>query len=459
MQRIKRPETVAIGENGVRTVGFRQQMAGRALRAGLVLLVCALVFGGILPSAEGAAVSARSGLASGHDAPVPFEVWRFDRETGTSRSLGYPASRTAWGLAEFAPAADLDITRVEFWTTDAATDADVYLYDGFDGNTLGRLLAANLNSAFERAGFHAVPLDAPVPVSRGDSLVVVVKITNASRGHPLQLDSEEHSGRLRTFASPNGEDGSWYDVGARGLGALAISLDARPAAPAQADGAGARVFLPVIAKNYTPSTTGWTVLLDEDFEGDFPGEWQLRDQDAAEGRYLLGQRDCRAYSGSQVGWLVGAGAGAALGCRSAYPRHVESWAVYGPFSLAGASDAELAFQLWLNSEPEYDGLFVGASTDGAAFHGYTITGNSAGWMPYRLDLRAVPELGNLAGQKEVWIALIFVSDGVVQMQGGAYIDNIVLRKYIGTPGDAPAEVAPGLGGTAQRKEATYSLRR
>ncbi|MFN2243441.1 MAG: hypothetical protein ACK2U2_14210, partial [Anaerolineae bacterium] len=59
----------------------------------------------------------------------------------------------------------------------------------------------------------------------------------------------------------------------------------------------------------------------------------------------------------------------------------------------------------------------------------------------------------------VWVALIFVSDGVVRLQEGAYIDDIVLRKYMGTPASVPEEVAPGLGGTAQRKEATFSLRR
>jgi len=437
-----------IGENGVRTVGVRQHIIG-------LLVACALILGGMLPSAA----RAQPGLASAQGAPVPFEARRFDQETGTTRSLGYPASKTAWGLAEFVPAADLNITRVEFWTTDAATDVDVYLYRGFDGNAPGRRLAAKLDSAFEEAGFHAVTLDAPVAVSGGDPVVAVVKITNASRGHPLQIDSEERGGRLRTLASPSGEDGSWYDVGAGGYGALAISLDARPASPATAGDAQARVFLPVVTRGYPQQATGWSVLLQEDFEDGSPSEWQLKDQNPAEGLYTLGRRSCRAYSGSQAGWLVGGGAGAELGCQSAYPRHVEAWAVYGPFSLAGASAAELAFQMWLNSEPEYDGLFTGASTDGVSFHGYTVSGNSAGWRPYRLDLGAVPELGNLAGQEKVWVALIFVSDGVVRLQEGAYIDDIVLRKYVGTPASVPEEVAPGLGGTAQRKEAAFSLRR
>ena len=194
-------------------------------------LVCALLLGGLWPAGEGAVVSALPGLASALDAPVPFEAWRFDGDAGWSRSLGYPASRTAWGLAEFAPGAELDITRVEFWTTDATTDVDVYLYDGFDGTTLGNRLASKLNSAFDEAGFHSVILDAPVPVTGGDQVVAVIKITNASRGHPLLLDGKERDGRVRTFASPNGDSGSWYDVGASGHGALAIFVGAEPAGP------------------------------------------------------------------------------------------------------------------------------------------------------------------------------------------------------------------------------------
>ena len=440
-------------------VGFRRRMAGWALRAGLGFLVCALVLGGLWPAGEGATASALPEQVSALDAPVPFEAWRFDSDAGWRRSLGYSASRTAWGLAEFTPGADFDITGVEFWTTDVTTDVDVYLYDSFDGTTLGNRLASKLNSAFDEAGFHSVALDAPVPVTSGDQFVAVVKITNARRGYPLLLDSEERDGRLRTFASPNGDSGSWYDVGTSGHGALAILIGAEPAVADTVARWEYQVFLPLVASHHAPSTTGWTVIVEEDFEGLFPGQWQLRDGEPGEGLYVLGPRACRAFSGSQSGWVVGGGAGAGLGCKSAYPRHVESWMVYGPFSLAGASDAELAFQLWLNSEPEYDGVFCGASIDGVEFHGYSVTGNSAGWVQHALNLRAVPELGDLAGQEEVWIALLFVSDGVVRMQEGAYIDDIVLRKYVGTLADLPEEVAPALGGTAQRKEATFSLRR
>ena len=446
--------------------GVRKRLASRARLTGLALLACALLLGGPWPAGMGSEASALGG------APAPFEVWRFDTETGKTRSLGYPASRTAWGLAEFAPAADLSVTGVGLWTTDAATDVDVYLYNSFDGSAPGDRLAVKLDSAFDAAGYHPVALDSALAIPAGSLVVAVVKITNASRGHPLLLDTEEGGDRLRTFASPSGESGSWYDVGAHGHGALAITLEARPAEPAEPDAAAAvtapaeadrgqsyRVFAPMVANGYAPVTTGWTVILEEDFEGELSGEWALSDEDPAEGSYILGQRSCRAYDGSQSGWFVGGGAGAALGCKSAYPRRVASWMVYGPFDLSGASDAELAFQLWLNSEPEYDGFFGGASIDGVEYHGYMVTGNSSGWMPYRLNLRAVPELGDISDNEEVWIALLFVSDGVVMTQEGAYIDDIVLRKFVGAPADLPEEVAPVPGGTAQRTEATFSLRR
>ena len=430
--------------------GVRRRTKGWFLRPGPALLFVVLLLGGLWP--------AGGVRASSLGAPVPFEAWRVNPDAGRSRSLGYPGSRTAWGLAEFEPAADLDITSVQVWTTDAA-DVDLYLYDGFDRTTLGTRLASKLDSTFGEAGFHSVALDAPVFVSGGERIVAVVKITNASRGHPLLLDSEERGGRQHTFASPSGDNGSWYDVGAGGHGALAISLGAGPASADRAIRWENRVLLPLVANGHAPSTSGWTVIVEEGFEGAFPGEWQLRDGDPAEGQHLMGPRTCRAHSGSHSGWVVGGGAGAGLGCQSAYPRHVESWMVFGPFSLADASAAEFAFQLWLNSEPEFDGVFSGASIDGVEYHGHMTSGNSAGWGRQALDLRAVPELGDLTGQEEVWIALLFVSDGVVRMQQGAFVDDIILRKYVGSLADLQEEVAPALGGTAQREEAAFSLRR
>jgi hypothetical protein len=101
---------------------------------------------------------------------------------------------------------------------------------------------------------------------------------------------------------------------------------------------------------------------------------------------------------------------------------------YGPFSLAGATAADLKFKLWLNSELSYDKVFWGASVNGTDFWGFSRDGNSGGWVDIVLDLTNVPTLGNLTGLPNVWIALVFSSDNLVNTTEGAYVDNIVLRK-------------------------------
>lgn len=204
---------------------------------------------------------------------------------------------------------------------------------------------------------------------------------------------------------------------------------------------GSFTYLPLILKNFppapvptptpTPPPGGWVTILEETFEAEFPGVWELFDDFPGDGEHYWGKRDCRAYAGSYSGWAVGGGAdGALLSCGSDYPDNAESWMIYGPFSLAEATAGDLTFHLWLNSEIEDDRIFRGASTDGAHFYGYSTTGDSQGWVNKVLDLTDVPTLGNLMGQPNVWIGLIFASDSSTNYPEGAYVDDIVLRKYV-----------------------------
>ena len=102
--------------------------------------------------------------------------------------------------------------------------------------------------------------------------------------------------------------------------------------------------------------------------------------------------------------------------------------VYGPFSLVGATAAELNFRLWLNSGLNFDFVCRMASVNGTNFYGACTSGSTGAWIDRTLDLSSVPTLGNLLGQLDVWIALIFASDGSVTRSEGGYVDNIVLRK-------------------------------
>jgi bacillolysin len=190
----------------------------------------------------------------------------------------------------------------------------------------------------------------------------------------------------------------------------------------------------------TPSAGGWQTIIEETFEGTFPGSWQVSDNYAyGTGEYFWGKRNCLAYAGSFSGWAVGAGAdGSGLACGSDYPDDAYSWMVYGPFSLVGATDADLTFKLWLNSESGYDGVCRYASVDNYYYYGWCTRGNSAGWIDKELDLTNVspPDMGDLRGQPNVWIAITFESDYSGTYPVGGYVDNILLRKCPG--GTCPA---------------------
>jgi hypothetical protein len=129
--------------------------------------------------------------------------------------------------------------------------------------------------------------------------------------------------------------------------------------------------------------------------------------------------------------------------------------IYGPFSLADATDAELRFKAWVNTEEPatmYDYLCRFASTDGNVFHGDCIYGNSSGWIDQVLDLSNVPDLGDLAGQSNVWVALWFRSDKAGSYSEGVYVDDIILRKCTG--GDCSGS-SPELPDTGKANLNTY----
>jgi bacillopeptidase F (M6 metalloprotease family) len=99
--------------------------------------------------------------------------------------------------------------------------------------------------------------------------------------------------------------------------------------------------------------------------------------------------------------------------------------VFGPFSLADAAAAELNFDLWLNTEQNFDVVCRLASTNGTNFSGSCTSGNTAGWIPRTLNL------SSYLGQANVWIALEFYSDDSNVLAEGGYVDNVVLRKCTG----------------------------
>ncbi len=198
-----------------------------------------------------------------------------------------------------------------------------------------------------------------------------------------------------------------------------------------------RARVPLAVKKY-PGQGSWATILTEDFEGPFSGVWSVEDKQPGYGQYFWGKSTCRPYQGSFSGWAVGAGwSGVNLSCGDYYPHEADSWMVYGPFSLADALAADLQFKLWVSTERDYDHACRFASIDGNHFYGNCTSGNSGGWIDVGLDLSDVHTLGNLLGRPQVWIALVFDSDEGINNPEGAYVDDIVLRKYVSATGATP----------------------
>lgn len=204
----------------------------------------------------------------------------------------------------------------------------------------------------------------------------------------------------------------------------------------------------------TPTATStpgaWVTIVSEDFEGTFPGPWTVLDDNPGYGEYYWGKRTCRAFGGNYSGWAVGGGAnGGTLPCSSNYPDRANSWMIYGPFSLAGATAAEMDFKAWVNIGDPGDYVCWFASLDGTNFAGDCVWGSSGGWIDQVLDLSNVTDLGSVLGQPNVWVALRFYSNTSVNNAEGAYADDILLRKctssgcVLHTPAN-PAAGPPGL---------------
>jgi hypothetical protein len=183
---------------------------------------------------------------------------------------------------------------------------------------------------------------------------------------------------------------------------------------------------------------GWVTVFSDDFESEFPSEnWDLwrpgNKTDAMWDAWTCWHGDSPSHS---VG--CAAGGSEAIACDGQYPNDMDSWMVYGPFSLADPNiiAAELFFNFTLECEENEDIFYVGASTDGDNFDIVYSTG-SVPPSSYILDLDNVPGAGSVIGRDQVWIGFVFQSDRSVSEGFGAQVDDVVVRaQYAST--DAPS---------------------
>ena len=137
-------------------------------------------------------------------------------EGGWSESWGYPHGENptvAWGLVGIYLWGEVDITRIEFWTNDAPTSVDLYIYDNFDGSTLSNLLYSSSGHTFSEAGYHGVAVVPPLNKMGMDTIFIAIKFSNKDYKYPVVCDVNGPSETKKTYLSSDGSSGSWEDLG------------------------------------------------------------------------------------------------------------------------------------------------------------------------------------------------------------------------------------------------------
>ncbi len=197
------------------------------------------------------------------------------------------------------------------------------------------------------------------------------------------------------------------------------------------------------------------IVFQDGFEGSFPGSWTVTDEAGVGTQW--GRSSHRKAAGSYSAYAAGGGSGAAP-AGGPYAADMDTWIIYGPFSLSSTHEAWVEFDLYLDIEYPYDDVFWGVSIDGDVFDGYAVspepdgytTGETGapGWAHELFNLREITE-ETIVGASQVWLAFNFTSDEVVQYEG-AYVDNVVIKKApsAGPFGsfDYPADGTSGLSG-------------
>ncbi len=122
-----------------------------------------------------------------------------------------------WGMGAYTAVAETKLHRVEFWTSDATVDVDVYVYGVFSGGTLNTLLTSSLDNSFSEPGYHYVQLDEPLPLTVGENFYVAVKFENQTYEYPLTADGDGPADANKSWYSFNGV--SWSSLEPHGVDA------------------------------------------------------------------------------------------------------------------------------------------------------------------------------------------------------------------------------------------------
>jgi len=212
---------------------------------------------------------------------------------------------------------------------------------------------------------------------------------------------------------------------------------------------GATYFWRVAAKNACaqtamPASGAWSfnvggepgvvTILADGFEGAFPGAWQLNPTMPSAG---WGKSSQRKVTGGSSAWCA-AGGSSPQPAGGPYAPSMNTWMIYGPFSLADAVEASMEFDVWYQTDAS-DKVWWVISVDGQRYYGHQAWDTNAGWPNWEHVVFNFKDVTTVSavGAPQVWVAFIFQSTSLAKQLEGAYIDNVVIKKKISAPGPQP----------------------
>lgn len=130
------------------------------------------------------------------------------------QGAGFPPSNSAWGMSLLEIEAGEGITKIEFETTGPTYDIDLYIYDGYDGTSLGNLLYQVNDLSYDASGMYSVNVNDSVVFDVDTEVAIVGQFSNSGTDPniwPIKPIAVEVYGEVsgKTYISPTGADGTW----------------------------------------------------------------------------------------------------------------------------------------------------------------------------------------------------------------------------------------------------------
>jgi C1A family cysteine protease len=105
---------------------------------------------------------------------------------------GYYGATTAYGAVRFVPEQDTPLTAVDFWAVVPNMNYEIKVFDTLNTlpgyYTFSNQLGTPQIGTTDEKGYYSIPLNTPIPLTRGNDFIVQVKLTTTGYEFPIPID-------------------------------------------------------------------------------------------------------------------------------------------------------------------------------------------------------------------------------------------------------------------------------